>query len=216
MTTAAFIKMLQDADPSGTAHIRLGDGVPLHAELKEGYWDGPYSFIDEEGNYNYTTMGMKVDLYCVDIFEFVERNMNIHDPENWEKIKNKFRFSLTYCVKEHRDEREGYVLKEAREAYDDIYKIHKDSYDRSYDEMKANSKKGWTWFQNKDVDKNVHPNMHVYYTWKVFDETGKSQNSNIHNTESIQKSGVWVKCDNNIMDGYYQWIYNTDENEIQS
>lgn len=50
MTTSEFIKMLQDADPSGEAHIRMSGGVPKYAELKEGYWDGPYSYIDSDGN----------------------------------------------------------------------------------------------------------------------------------------------------------------------
>ena len=48
MTTSQFIKMLQEADPSGEAHIRMDGGIPLFAELKPGYWDGPYEYIDEE------------------------------------------------------------------------------------------------------------------------------------------------------------------------
>ena len=50
MKTSEFIKMLQEADPSGEAHVRMYGGVPKFAELKPGYWDGPYSYIDEEGN----------------------------------------------------------------------------------------------------------------------------------------------------------------------
>ena len=51
MTTSQFIKMLQEADPSGEAHIRMEGGIPLFAELKPGYWDGPYEYIDEDDNY---------------------------------------------------------------------------------------------------------------------------------------------------------------------
>jgi len=59
MKTSEFIKMLQEADPSGEAHIRMEGGIPRFAELKEGYWDGPYSYLDEEGNWVYSTEGNK-------------------------------------------------------------------------------------------------------------------------------------------------------------
>ena len=60
--------------------------------------------------------------------------------------------------------------------------------------------------ENKDVDKNEIPNMHYYYTWKIFDENGIGQGSNVHQTESIQKSGLWEKLDNRVKKGYYQWV----------
>ena len=70
--------------------------------------------------------------------------------------------------------------------------------------MIENSNKGWTWFQNKMVDSER--GMHVYYTWEIFDENGKSQGSNLHMTESVQLSGLWEKLDNNVKPGFYQWI----------
>ena len=73
--------------------------------------------------------------------------------------------------------------------------------------MKENAQKGWKWFQNKDVDKNEKPNLHKYYTWKIYDKKGREQGSTINNTESIMKSGDWEKVDNNKKKGYYQWIY---------
>ena len=87
--------MLQEADPSGEAHIRMSGGVPFYAELKEGYWDGPYSYIDEEGNYIYTTQGVKVDLYQKNIQDFASDFFNLHNPKrnNWESLKNKFKFN---------------------------------------------------------------------------------------------------------------------------
>lgn len=71
MTTSEFIEILKKADPSGEAHIRMEGGIPLFAELKPGYWDGPYSYIDKDDNYVYTSAGSKVDIYCVDIWDFV-------------------------------------------------------------------------------------------------------------------------------------------------
>lgn len=206
MTTLEFIEILKKADPSGEAHIRMEGGIPLFAELKPGYWDGPYSYIDKDDNYVYTSAGSKVDIYCVDIWDFVERNMNRNTK--WEEIEKKFKFELTYSIKEHRDERANSILKQAKEAYNDIMEIETSSYNRSLEEMIKNAEKGWKWFQNKDVDKNEVPNMHKYYTWKIFDENGKEQGSNIHMTESIQDSGLWSKLESNEMPGYYEWKFN--------
>jgi len=206
MTTSEFIEILKKADPSGDAHIRMEGGIPLFAELKPGYWDGPYSYIDKDDNYVYTSAGSKVDIYCVDIWDFVERNMNRNTK--WEEIEKKFKFELTYSIKEHRDERANSILKQAKEAYSDIMEILTSSYNRSLEEMIKNAEKGWKWFQNKDVDKNEVPNMHKYYTWKIFDENGKEQGSNIHMTESIQDSGLWSKLESNEIPGYYEWKFN--------
>lgn len=206
MTTSEFIEILKKADPSGEAHIRMEGGIPLFAELKPGYWDGPYSYIDKDDNYVYTSAGSKVDIYCVDIWDFVERNMNRNTK--WEEIEKKFKFELTYSIKEHRDERANSILKQAKEAYNDIMEIETSSYNRSLEEMIKNAEKGWKWFQNKDVDKNEVPNMHKYYTWKIFDENGKEQGSNIHMTESTQDSGLWDRIESNEMPGYYEWKFN--------
>ena len=73
MTTKELIEMLQKADPTGNAHIRMEGGIPWFAELKEGYWDGPYSYLDEDGNWVYTTKGDKVDLHMIDVYDFVVR-----------------------------------------------------------------------------------------------------------------------------------------------
>jgi len=210
MKTKELIKMLQKADPSGEAHVRMSGGIPYCAELKAGYWDGAYSYIDEDGNYVYTTEGVKVDLYQKDIHDFVDENFNLHDPKNntWESIRNKFKFSLGYSIESQRKEREDAILNEAKESYDIIKKIHQSSFDNSLEKMEQNAIKGWTWFQNKDVDKNEIPNMHVYYTWKIYDENKKEQaGSNVWMTQSVQKSGKWEKFDNNVKPGYYQWIY---------
>lgn len=126
----------------------------------------------------------------------------------WEEVEKKFKFDLTYSIKEHRDERVNSILKQAKEAYDSMMEILTSSYNRSLEEMIKNAESGWKWFQNKDVDKNEVANMHKYYTWKIFDENGKEQGSNIHMTESIQDSGLWSKLESNEMPGYYEWKFN--------
>ena len=204
MTTKEFIKMLQEADPSGECHLRMTGGIPIYAERKEGYWDGPYSYINGEGQYVYTTQGSKVDIHTYDIDDFVESNYSM--GKTWEDIEKLFVFDLTYSNKESRDERANRILAQAKESFMEIDKIHRDLYNKALEEMIQNSDSGWTWFQDKKVDLNERPNLHIYYTWKIYDKWGKSQGSNLHNTESILKSGLWEKHDNGVKEGYYQWI----------
>jgi hypothetical protein len=214
MKTKDFIKMLQEADPSGEAYIRMEGGIPFTAELKEGYWDGPFSYIDEEGNYVYSTNGLKVDVHCYSKWDFVEKWSKSYDPKNnkeeeWEFVKSKFKFDLGYV---RNNEKIESFLESAREAFDEYYGIEESLYNRALVEMVGNAFEGWTWFQNKDVDLNQVPNMHVYYTWKILDQNGKEMGSNVHQTQCVQISGYWEKTDNNVMPGYYQWIFNKNQN----
>jgi hypothetical protein len=204
MTTKEFIKMLQEADPSGECHVRMPGGIPTYAEHKEGYWDGPYAYINGQGQYVYTTQGSKVDIHCVEVDDFVELNYN--KVKTWQDIEKLFVFDLTYAIKEHREERENRILKEAKETFNDIDEIHKRLYNKSLEEMIEKSNSGWTWFQDKKVDLNEKPNIHIYYTWKIYNKWGRDQGSNLHQTEPILKSGLWEKHDNGVKKGYYQWI----------
>ena len=206
MTTSEFIKMLQDADPKGTAHIRMEGGIPYVAELKAGYWDGPYSYLDGDGNFVYSSAGNKVDIHCMDIWTFVERCMNKHTK--WEEIESKFKFKLgDYCIKDHANERAQSILKEAKKSFDELRGIDNEIYEKSLQDNIKHANDGWTWFQNKDVDLEQKPNMYTYYSWKIFDSENKEQGSNISLTESVMNSGLWAKKDNNKKIGYYQWVF---------
>ncbi len=207
MKTSEFIKMLQEADPSGEAHIRMSGGVPKFAELKAGYWDGPYSYIDEEGKWNYSTEGNKVDIHCTDIYDFAYDMVRTYNIPTWEEVESRFKFSLGYAIEEQRKERENVILDEAREAYNDSVELHTIFQIEGEERAIENSEKGWTWFQNKLVDDpTLKPNMHHYYTWKVYDKNGKKQNSHLHNVEAVYKSGLFERHDNGVIEGYYQWI----------
>lgn len=207
MTTAEFIKMLQEADPSGTAHIRMYGGIPKFAELKPGYWDGPYSYLDENGNWVYSTEGSKVDIHCEEIYDYVSEMINTYYIPDWEEVEKKFIFKLGYVIESQRKERENGILKQAREAYDETVEMHK-RFQVEYEERALiRSEKGWTWFQNKLVDdETLRPNVHHYYTWIVLDENGKDQGSNPYNVQAVYKSGLFERHDNGVKEGYYQWI----------
>jgi len=210
MKTKDFIKILQEADPKGEGHIRMNGGFPIFAEPKEGYWDGPFTYLDEEGNFVTSINGYKIDIWSFGIDDFIERHFDLHESDNWEKIKSKFKFELGgYCVEEHRNERAERVLKTAREAYDEQYEIHKKLYDDALVEMIENAKCGWRWFQNKEVDNKENPKWgsYWYYGWKIFNEKEKENGSNIHMTDCVMHSGLWKKVDNGEIKGYYQWIF---------
>lgn len=210
MTTSEFIKMLQEEDPLGTAHVRIAGGVPYKAELKDGYWDGPYSYIDDK-KYVTSCEAVKVDIFCMDIEEFVEYNHA--KGYSWEDIEKRFIFKLDcYANESDRNEKSESVLNEARKHYDTLIEIHERLYQEGLIKMIENANKGWRWFQNKLVDDfESNSSMHHHYTWKIFNEQYKEEGSNIINTESIVKSGKWEKHDNNVMPGYYQWKFKETE-----
>ena len=55
--------MLRAADPSGEGFIIDSDGeVPCYFESKPGYYDGAYSFIDDQGRIVFSTEEGKVDI----------------------------------------------------------------------------------------------------------------------------------------------------------
>jgi hypothetical protein len=137
MKTKDFIKMLQEEDPSGEAHIRMMGGTPRYAELKPGYYDGPYSYVDENGNFVSTSQGAKVDIHCVDLEDFIIDLVDIDEENNWETIKKKLLFDYdNYMIVEQRQERIDKKLKLAKEIYDKQYQWEFEY--RNHNEKKIN------------------------------------------------------------------------------
>lgn len=205
MTTKQLIKLLKEADPSGESHIRMDGGIPLYVISKPGYWDGPYSYIDEFGNWVESKQGTKVDIYTLDIWDFVEGKLDDNPNITFEEIKQMIKFDMGNS-KTYKELRVDPLLDKAKAAYDEIKEIEDKIYQKSLEDMIENAKKGWTWFQDKRIDSD-DPSMHYYYTWKIYDENLEEQGSCVNNTQSIQKSGLWERLDNGVKSGYYQWIF---------
>jgi len=199
MKTKDFIAMLQKEDPTGESHIRMGDGIPFDVELKEGYWDGTYTYIDEDKKYVTSDKGFKVDIHCYEVSDIVERFYDFHTPEHstWEYIKSKFIFDCSYP--ERRMER---VYGEAKEQYDILVDFHTKSFKESTDLALTRMKEGWKFYQNKLVETSKD---YYYYGWKIIGEDGKIEGSSIRNTEGIIYSGLFERLDNNEMEGFYEW-----------
>jgi len=210
MKTRDFIKILQEADPTGDGYIRMADGIPYFAEAKAGYWDGAYSYIDENENLVYSTQHYKVDIYSRNTYDFVEGLYNHFDKERntWDYIKSKIKFDFTYSIPEQRKEREDAILKRIKAEFDDCVQVHENIWQKELEDALKHVEEGWTWFQNKEVDnKDLKPNMHYYYTWKIYNKDGKDQGSNPYNTQPVLYSGLFERLDNNKKPGYYEWIY---------
>ena len=120
MKTKDFIKMLQDADPTGEHHVRINDGFPAFVELVEGYYDGSYNYIDDDGNFVRTNEDFKVDIQITTIDDFVEKHFIENDPDNWKRIKSKIKFKLgNHADDEQRKKAEDNFLILAKNALEE-------------------------------------------------------------------------------------------------
>lgn len=135
MKTKDFIKMLQEADPEGEGYIRMDGGFPRFAIAKEGYWDGSYAYLDNDNNYVTSTNGYKVDIYSMNISDFVE-DLYRHNETKWEDVEKRFKFELYGYAESQMREREQRVLDQAREAFDMMVDIY-----TRMDEKKKNKNK---------------------------------------------------------------------------
>lgn len=205
MKTKDFIKMLQQEDPTGEGYLRLPGGIPLSVEAKEGYWDGAYDFIDEEGNWVHSINHYKVDLCCIDIIDFVGDLYNHHDPTcTLDYIKSKFKFELGgYSIESQRNDKKQRVYKEVEEAYNLHKKIQAEFLTESIQTALEREKAGWRFYQNKKVYSDIG---YKYYSWKLIDPLGNSKSSSAHDTNAILHSGLFERLDNNQIEGYYEWI----------
>ncbi len=204
--------MLQEADPDGEGYIRMPGGIPWFAEAKEGYWDGPYSYIDDEGNWVYSTEGYKVDIHTREIDDFVGNFVHTYGTTPWEDVKAKFKFNLGYSVEAHRKEREDGILNQAKEAYEMHTEIHERFREDGIKRAIENAEKGWLWYQDMEVDNpDLKPNLHHYYTWLIYDENGKMQPSNPHHVEAVYKSGLFERKESDLVTGFYEWTLKTKQ-----
>jgi hypothetical protein len=205
MKTKELIKLLQEADPNGESYVRIDDGIPVYVERKPGYYDGSYSYYDEDRKYCISKMDSKVDIHTTAIFDYVVDNMgSFPNNKSIEEVLDKFNFYLSENEEQNNKEKERYV-QQIINAYNENIKMDENLYEEALANMYANALNGWTWFQNKLVD--TIGKEHHFYTWLIYNENEKKIGSCINNTESIVTSGLWEKVDNNKIEGYYEWKY---------
>lgn len=139
MKTKDLIKMLQKVDPEGECHVRVntesGAGTPVWAEKKEGYWDGYYTYIEDDVMH-FSIAGNKVDLSVMDEEDWAENY-----PETWED-KVDFHFG-GYVYKEHQDDKVNQIKEAMADVSKEMREIDQMIQDRQYPEMVEKIKDGW-------------------------------------------------------------------------
>jgi hypothetical protein len=118
MKVKDLIKYLQEADPTGECHVRVDGGAILGCEPKEGYWDGPYQYIDWDRNkYVISTKGDKVDIRTMDAEDWIWD----HDGDT-----SGIELQLTYCDDTREKEYRKHFEEVAEEAKIQIAKMNKE------------------------------------------------------------------------------------------
>jgi len=121
MKTKDFIKLLQEEDPSGECYLRI-NGEPIWiVEQKEGYWDGPYNYLEKDNNDEYiwiqSSEGHKIDIHTMSLFNFAERFNG-----NWEEMKKHIKVNYSY-LDDGKREREFFEFAEKEcQYYNDAVK----------------------------------------------------------------------------------------------
>ena len=209
MKTKELIRILQEADPSGESHVRMDGGIPFGVNKLDGYWDGYYTYLDENDNFVSSIEGSKVDILCMDIDDYVSNMIERDDGITWEEVKSKFVFKFgDYSDENQRNEKADNILAKAKERYIEYNKVCERLFNAELKDALKHEKEGWSWFQNKKVNSvpENEVNMHYYYTWKIYKKNKKKESSNAWNTQPILKSGLFERLDNGKKRGYYQWV----------
>ena len=121
MKTKDFIKMLQEADPEGEGYVRLPwGGAPWFAEAKEGYWDGPYEYLEDinpdkpslhKKRWVTSTLGYKVDIHALEYDSIVWE-----EKGDMNKIRERIRIDYNWVTDEKENAFWDDIEKEAEYA----------------------------------------------------------------------------------------------------
>ena len=149
MTTTKLIELLKEADPDGTAHVRIPGGTIFNVELKEGYWDGPYSYV-EDGKFIISTKEFKVDIIPHDYDDW------IYDHEGkFDDIKIEF----TYLDGGKREQEYRDKFREISEEYG---RVMKQLNQESLETLLALLKKGAKIYQKKGSKIGNYSDIYVH------------------------------------------------------
>ena len=152
MKTKDLIKLLQEEDPSGETHVRIQGGAISHCEGKPGYWDGPYSYFDENGVYVMSTKDYKIDIITRDVDDVI---WDLVETDT--ELKEKIRVEYDYCDKTREENVWKHVEEEAQSAKEFNDKLQKEYCER----VLKKAKEGWKVRHSKDGEEKKY-----YRKWK--------------------------------------------------
>lgn len=121
MTTSEFIKMLQEADPEGNAHVKTGFGVPVAAHVVPGYYDGSYLYFDGEK----LTGSIKNNKIVIETLNPFDYTFHVLDTWPLNKLYPSFEelFEQYFDVKQLHERDQERIRKESKQGYDEFTKI---------------------------------------------------------------------------------------------
>lgn len=199
MKTKDFIKMLQEADPSGESHIRMSGGVPYVAIKIPGYYDGTYQYIDDDDNFVYSSQNSKVDIYQLNQYDYINKLIEENRNITLDEVLNKFIFDYGNYANSVMNDKIEKIRKSIESDYNDIKEVDDRLYNEVLSESLVNQEKGWKWFTIRNHDGNID-----VYKSIVIDENNQLEYSNFRNFEAIiYESDKWTETDLNDDDVTY-------------
>ncbi len=192
--------MLQEADPEGNGHIRMPGGIPIYADNVPGYYDGTYTYIDENKKYVTSGQGYKIDIICKTKEDYVWDELEYDSFKDkdielvWNKLKEKFRFEAMYNPVSDAERIDSF-WKSLRKDFDEFIKFEKENDQKYLKETIDNFKKGYRFLQDKKITS--------YYSFSIIDENGKTRGCSYSTSHPILNSGMFEPMDKG---EFIEWI----------
>lgn len=143
MKTKELIELLQKEDPEGNCHVRVCGEMPFFCEKKPGYWDGPYTYIEDD-TMVFSTKGNKVDIYTLEPDDWAERHL-----DDW---RDKIRFEYGYSD----DDRKEKIIKSMEEVEKEWKFLEQQSMEQFTFSVLQKIKDGWKIYHDKDQPVQYH------------------------------------------------------------
>lgn len=136
MKTKELIKLLQQEDPTGEAHVRIDGAMPWFVEAKPGYYDGSYTYLDDDGCLIVSTTGTKVDIRLYELDVHVERIVGNSTDMLFEEVEKRIKFDLAYSYANHRQDKMDNLLLMAKNYWQECLDINKGLYEANQQDNK--------------------------------------------------------------------------------
>lgn len=141
MKTKDIIKELQEIDPSGETHVRFQSGELIGFERKEGYYDGAYTYKDDQDRFVITDKGEKIDAYFEEISDMIWEYKG-----NLEEIENKIVVDLS-----KKDARKDFLERVIKPEAEKAREWHRKSLEEFTFKVLKKIKEGWIVTQPLDT-----------------------------------------------------------------
>ncbi|MDO8640453.1 MAG: hypothetical protein Q7R33_02825 [Nitrosarchaeum sp.] len=175
MKTRDFIKILQEADPSGDLHVRIrSSGEPTGAGAVAGYWDGCFHYTEKD-KLIITDKIPKLDIFCQEIDDFIWDEEGCIDNITIDIQHGLLGEDRAKALREH-------IQQTSKEAKDCIDKIMADMLSK----VQSNMANGWKIVQSSNYDiKLCHKQWYVKNLDKFVDYPSGEERKDTDNQKKL-------------------------------